>query len=368
MVHRADERIVQPREAVQKGARARIRLRRGERGVRGVTAVEQNHGRPVLPGVRLLCHPRELHAALRRVVVLHAHHRVPIIRLRQKLGDVAEEKEVVVREQRPALVVGQVRHEEAAVRELRALLGVLRAPVQAARAQLLAIQRLDVHRHGRVLLEGKLSHLERDVLVRVVPEEHPEGAVPGRQRRARPLGAVRGDVLLHRLRCEARRKGRGPRLRSAVFSCGQIGVLHGRTRLDSHEPRAQLRNSERTIGADVTNATSRNRHLLRYANRPARRRASDRVRAPRVSRMKRRRVIAREPLERIERPRLRPCLPLALERGETLVRLRRRDALRRLVQHGGAQAQRRRLRAGRQLGRHLQQLARQLGVERERAR
>ena len=35
VVHRADERVVQPREAVQKAPRALIRLRHRERGVRG---------------------------------------------------------------------------------------------------------------------------------------------------------------------------------------------------------------------------------------------------------------------------------------------------------------------------------------------
>ena len=129
--------------------------------------------------------------------MLHAHHRVAVVHLVEELGDVPEPHEVVVREERPSLVVVEVGHEEATVGELRALLRVLLAAVQTLLAQLLALQGLDVHGHGRVLLDAVFRHLVRDVLVAIVAEVHAERMVARGQLVTHPR-AVRGGVLLHR--------------------------------------------------------------------------------------------------------------------------------------------------------------------------
>ena len=169
----------------------------GEVGVGGVAAVVKDHGGPVFARVRLLLHPGELDLDRGGVVVLHAHHRVAFVHLVEELGDVPEPHEVVVREERPSLVVVEVGHEEATVGELRALLRVLLAAVQTLLAQLLALQGLDVHGHGRVLLDAVFRHLVRDVLVAIVAEVHAERMVARGQLVTHPR-AVRGGVLLHR--------------------------------------------------------------------------------------------------------------------------------------------------------------------------
>mmetsp|Transcript_9237 Transcript_9237/g.30729 ORF Transcript_9237/g.30729 Transcript_9237/m.30729 type:complete len:389 (-) Transcript_9237:193-1359(-) len=162
-----------------------------------MAAVVQHHGAPVLPWVRLLRHPRELDVRGWGVVVLHAHHRVPVVALVNEILQITEEQEIVIREQRPAFVVVQVGHEEPAVRKLGALFRVLFPAVHALRPQISPLQRRDVHRHGRVLLQRKLRNFVRDVLVRVVPEVHAERVVPGRQGRGHRGTAVRRAVLLH---------------------------------------------------------------------------------------------------------------------------------------------------------------------------
>ena len=59
----------------------------------------------------------------------------------------------------PTLVVVEVGHEEAAVGELGGLLRVLGAGVDTASLELRALERDHLHRDGRVLQDGELSHL-----------------------------------------------------------------------------------------------------------------------------------------------------------------------------------------------------------------
>mmetsp|Transcript_6681 Transcript_6681/g.17103 ORF Transcript_6681/g.17103 Transcript_6681/m.17103 type:complete len:303 (-) Transcript_6681:117-1025(-) len=182
----ANERVVcDPAEAVQEAAGLGVDHVEVDAGVGGVATVVQHHGGPVLAWVRLLLAPRQLHVHRGVVIVLHAHHGVFVVHLVQQLRDVAQPQEVVVREQRPPLVVVQVRHEEPAVRELRGLLGVHLARVHCLLAQLLPLQRDHADGHGRVLLHAVLRHLVGDVLVAVVADVAAEGHVLG------------GDFLRH---------------------------------------------------------------------------------------------------------------------------------------------------------------------------
>uniref|UniRef100_A0A0D9WMP3 Uncharacterized protein n=1 Tax=Leersia perrieri TaxID=77586 RepID=A0A0D9WMP3_9ORYZ len=148
--HLAHLVVVQPHEAVQVRAAPRAHsLGRQRRHVLGVAAVEQHHGRPVLARVGRLHGAVHLGRLRGPIVVVHAQHGVAWVGITgHEFGDVGDEEEVAVDEERPAAVAGEVRGEEAGEGEFGAFRGAALAPVQTRRPELLLDDRDHGERHG----------------------------------------------------------------------------------------------------------------------------------------------------------------------------------------------------------------------------
>uniref|UniRef100_A0A0D9WMP2 Uncharacterized protein n=1 Tax=Leersia perrieri TaxID=77586 RepID=A0A0D9WMP2_9ORYZ len=124
-------------------------LGRQRRHVLGVAAVEQHHGRPVLARVGRLHGAVHLGRLRGPIVVVHAQHGVAWVGITgHEFGDVGDEEEVAVDEERPAAVAGEVRGEEAGEGEFGAFRGAALAPVQTRRPELLLDDRDHGERHG----------------------------------------------------------------------------------------------------------------------------------------------------------------------------------------------------------------------------
>mmetsp|Transcript_21657 Transcript_21657/g.56441 ORF Transcript_21657/g.56441 Transcript_21657/m.56441 type:complete len:222 (+) Transcript_21657:501-1166(+) len=179
MRQRADLLVLEPLHAVQAGAALAVDVAQAARLVGGVARVEHHHAAPVLAWVPLLRHVGQLGLHRGAEVVLHAHQRVLVVGEVQQLGDVAKAQEVVVHEGGPAAVAREVGDQEAQVCKLRALLGVLLAPVDASLLQLLALERDHLHGNGGALEDGVPEHLPGHLLVAVVAYVDAERRVHG---------------------------------------------------------------------------------------------------------------------------------------------------------------------------------------------
>mmetsp|Transcript_3787 Transcript_3787/g.7356 ORF Transcript_3787/g.7356 Transcript_3787/m.7356 type:complete len:375 (+) Transcript_3787:362-1486(+) len=180
--------VLDPCKAVQVGTPLAVDQLKGHRLVRWMATIPQHHAAPVLARVGALRAACQLGSNGWLVVMLHAHQRLGVIHHVQELSNVLGPQKIVVHKHRPALVVVEIGHEEAAVGELRGLLRVLRASVDAPGLQLIALERDDLHRHGCILKNGVLGNLKRDILMRVVTHVHAEGHI------------FSGELLAHALR------------------------------------------------------------------------------------------------------------------------------------------------------------------------
>ena len=83
---RADLRVVEPLEAVEKRTGLSVHDLRCQNLVLGMATIVEHHGRPVLSGIHSLNRAVHLRGFLGSVIVVDAHHRVPICKNKVRKG------------------------------------------------------------------------------------------------------------------------------------------------------------------------------------------------------------------------------------------------------------------------------------------
>lgn len=185
-----DKLVFQPLHSVQARATLGVDMSQTAGQVGRVASVEQHDAAPVLPRVPFLSSVGKLDLHRGAVVMLDAHEGEALISMLQELRDVPKAEEVVVNEHRPAVEASKVRHKEAEVGELSALLRVLLPPVYTPFLELGAFERDNLDGDARSLEDAVTENLPCHLLVAVIPDEDSKRAVS------------RGDLVgLSRGRC-----------------------------------------------------------------------------------------------------------------------------------------------------------------------
>lgn len=127
---RTDFVIIEPHKPVKERACLGVNSFRRQDLILWVPAVIQHHGGPILPWIKSLNGSIHLRRLFRSIIVMNAHDGVLVIDQVHQLLNVRRVEEITVDEHRPAFEASEVRSQEPAEGELRALRRAPFAPIQ----------------------------------------------------------------------------------------------------------------------------------------------------------------------------------------------------------------------------------------------